>query len=234
MQELSIEGFRVFCQNREEAFTIRHEIFSAHSYYFETENPEPVILDIGAHIGLATLYFKKLYPHSHITAVEPHPTSFAILKKNSTENMLTSVNLHQAALVDDSVKRPKLTLHNDLSGTWLSTTGVVHNAWNGEQPTTEMLVPTLTLDSLISGPIDLLKMDIEGAEQKVLMAAQSGLKQVKEFFIEFHPHAGQNLEVLRVFLEENGFDLSYTQDGKEQELDKVNPRRLILMYGIRK
>lgn len=233
MIELSVEGFRVFCNNREEAFTIRHEIFSAHSYYFETENPEPVILDIGAHIGLATLYFKKLYPNAHITAVEPHPTSFALLKKNCDENMLTHVTLYQAALVDNSDKHPHLTLHTDQTGKWLSTTGVVPQAWNGEQLTTELSVPTLTLESLITGPIDVLKMDIEGAEQKVLMAAQKGLHQVQELFVEFHPHADQDLAALSRFLEETGFDLSYTQDGKEQELDKVNPRRLILLYGSR-
>ncbi len=233
MIELSVEGFRVFCKNREEAFSIRHEIFSAHSYYFETENPEPVILDIGAHIGLATLYFKKVYPQSHITAVEPHPISFALLKKNCDENMLTSVELHQAALVDSVAKHPRLTVHTDQAGKWLSTTGVVPRAWNGEQLTTELTVPTLTLESLITGPVDVLKMDIEGAEQKVLMATQKGLHQVQELFVEFHPHAGQDLAVLSRFLEESGFDLSYTQDGKEQELDKVNPRRLILVYGNR-
>ncbi len=233
MQELNIEGFRVFCQNREEVFTLRREIFSAHCYYFETESPSPVILDIGAHIGLATLYFKKLYPTAHITAVEPHPTSFSLLKKNCFENMLTDVTLHNSAVVDDTEKHPTLLLHTDTKDQWLSTTGVVIDAWNGEQETKELVVPTCTLASLITGPVDLLKMDIEGAEQKVMLAAGSKLQLVQQVLIEFHPHVGQDIKKLAHFLELAGFDLSYTQDGKEQDLEAVNPRRLILITGTR-
>lgn len=231
MHELSIEGFRFFCDNREEAFTVRHEVFSAHTYYFETDNQAPTILDIGANTGLATLYFKKIYPHAKITAVEPHPRSYELLSKNCYENMLEGVTTLRAAVVDDTTKHPTLLLHTDTAGKWLSTTSVVPRAWNGEQQTTELRVPTCTLDSLITGPVDCLKMDIEGAEQKVLMAARTGLSQVRELIVEFHPHAGQNLAQLSEFLHGVGFELLYTQDGKEQDLNKINPRRLIILSG---
>ena len=46
------------------------QIFGERLYDFESKNRAPVILDCGAHIGLASLYFKERYPEAHIRAFE--------------------------------------------------------------------------------------------------------------------------------------------------------------------
>lgn len=68
-----------------------YEIFFRDIYFFSADNQTPFILDCGANIGLATLYFKMLYPQSNIIAFEPSPNCFTLLTKNITANKLAGV-----------------------------------------------------------------------------------------------------------------------------------------------
>src|SRR5215204_3393788 len=58
------------------------DIFIARSLTFETANQSPRILDCGANIGLASLFFKRHYPAARITAFEADPEIAAILREN--------------------------------------------------------------------------------------------------------------------------------------------------------
>jgi len=49
------------------------EIFAREEYLFETSTPQPVIFDCGANIGMATPFFKWLYPESRVMCVEADP-----------------------------------------------------------------------------------------------------------------------------------------------------------------
>jgi FkbM family methyltransferase len=57
-------------------------------------------LDCGANIGLATLFFKRLYPESEIHAFEPDPETFKMLRRNVEQNSLSYVYLYNVALSD--------------------------------------------------------------------------------------------------------------------------------------
>jgi hypothetical protein len=56
-------------------------IFEEEIYAFESEIEAPRIIDGGANIGLATLYWKRQYPEGQIMAFEPAPRAFESLKK---------------------------------------------------------------------------------------------------------------------------------------------------------
>src|SRR6266540_416966 len=58
------------------------DIFKEQTYRFQTSHLSPYIIDGGANIGLSTLYFKELYPNSHITAFEADEQIFDVLKRN--------------------------------------------------------------------------------------------------------------------------------------------------------
>jgi hypothetical protein len=58
------------------------EIFVRQYYYFRANTDHPVIFDCGANLGMATLFFKWLYPKSRVEAFEPDPGTFAVLQKN--------------------------------------------------------------------------------------------------------------------------------------------------------
>ncbi|MBW7955808.1 FkbM family methyltransferase [Patescibacteria group bacterium] len=222
MQSTQLSPFTVWYDNSEEFHTLKREIFTQGVYYLELEKPDPVIIDAGAHIGLATMYFKKMYPNAKIWSIEPLIENFTLLKKNIIENQLEDVQLIQAGL---SANGEMMTLHFDSSPLhWWSTAGSQAEAWNHQQQTQSTEVPALQLSSLlreIAVPIDFLKMDIEGKELEVLKEAQSHLGQIKEMIIEYHPIKTQSLRHLLSLLENTGFSYQLWQDGHSVEETKT-------------
>ena len=68
-----------------------HEIFMRQVYFFRSDSDSPVIVDCGANLGLATLYFRTLYPRSVVEAFEPDPVTFKILEENIAHNAATGL-----------------------------------------------------------------------------------------------------------------------------------------------
>lgn len=194
-----LQNFTIFYNNSEEYHHLKREIFTSNLYYFETSNPKPLIIDAGAHIGLSTLYFKKVYPGAQIIAIEPNPKSFEILEKNIFENQIDGVTTINAAL--STAKGQEKLFLDSSDDEWHSTASFHKGSWAGTQKSSEIIVKTLTLSEFINQPVDFLKLDIEGSEQKVLTQAASNLKLVSEMHVEFHTHATQSLGKLVELLE---------------------------------
>lgn len=172
---------------KEEYKIISNEIFSKQIYKINLSPSSPHIFDIGSHIGLSILYFKKIYPNSIIQAFEPNPNVYPILQENIEQNRLKNVKIHNIALGQKNTKR---TFYIDSSGTCaFSTASFKKNAWNGKQQTLPILVNTEKLSDYINHNIDLLKMDIEGAEKEVLedLRINKKMKYVKNIIFEYHP-----------------------------------------------
>lgn len=211
MQKTKLGTFTVFFANQAEYHLLKNEIFTEDFYYFESDHLDPVILDIGANIGLATLYFKKHYPMARITAVEPLSANFKLLEQNIFTNNLTDTQALQVALAPQA---GTITLHTDQDNDWHSTASIVEGNWTRSQTTVAKTVPAVTLSSLINEPIDLLKIDIESAEQAVLNQALPKLNLVKQILCEFHPVAKQNLQALVKQLEKIDFKVELFKKGK--------------------
>ena len=75
-----------------------YEIFFREIYYFKSDTSSPFILDCGANIGMATLYFKMIYPQSEIIAFEPSSSCCAIIKKNIKSNNLAKITVLNKAV----------------------------------------------------------------------------------------------------------------------------------------
>ncbi len=224
-----LQNYTVFYYTKDEFHHLKREIFTHDSYYFESENPEPFIIDAGAHIGLATLYFKQLFPAAKITAIEPNPASFKLLGKNVFENQLNNVTLINAALSNESGTE---TLYLDKSpNQWWSTAGFIEGAWSGDQASKSLEIPTVSLNEIIQEPVEMLKMDIEGAEQRTLLAAEETMPLIKNIFLEFHPHPSQDKRKLIEMLDKY-FHLSFYKDNKEVKPTVV--RGLFQIEGVRK
>jgi FkbM family methyltransferase len=228
MPSTKLQQFVVSYTNSEEYHRLKTEIFTHDCYYFETDNPTPRIIDAGAHIGLATLYFKKLYPAAQIIAIEPHPANLELLEKNIWENNLEDIEVVPVAL---SRTAGQQEYFSDASrDAWFSTAGFLQGAWNQGQNSQSSQVKTETLGAFLQEPIDFLKMDIEGAEQEVLQAAGDQLGMVKHLMVEFHPHPGQDLVNLVTFLQERGFTTTVWKDG--QEVKPKHVRGLVLVEAV--
>lgn len=191
MQNARIGKNTVWYDNAEEFNELKKELYTEHRYYLELDKEDPVIIDAGAHIGLATLYFKQIYPDAKIIAIEPHPANFALLKKNIEENQLKNVELYQVALAP---KSGQMGL-NEPSGEreWRSGVGIIVGGWRGVQKTKPFRVKAVGIAEILGGPVDLLKMDIEGMEYEVLKAAGESLRQAKQIIVEVHPREGHRI-----------------------------------------
>ena len=233
---LSIKNFEIFGTDHKELKGIIKEIFTENSYYFETTKKNPTIVDVGAHVGVATLYFKYYFPQANILAIEPHPKAFSLLEKNISENRIENVTAIEAAL---GITNQEQTIYVDAEDTWLSTTSSTNGAWDESQETYPIEVEGITLDEVVmlsqkmynADLIDLLKIDIEGAEIELLFANALALKKVDQCIVEFHPtrENGLKLKDFLTFMNKHGFIL-------KSEI-KTSPRKrnvLQLIHFVRK
>lgn len=136
-----------------------------------------VIVDCGANVGITALYFASRYPKAKIYCIEPHPDNFEILKRN-TQSEVRIVPIH-AAVVGLPAATVRLSINEPAWGNKLS------NSEAGID------VPAITIPQLCTRYgfefIDLLKVDIEGAEEIVFAHAEF-LSRVKAGVIELHGH----------------------------------------------
>ncbi|MFH2085929.1 MAG: FkbM family methyltransferase [bacterium] len=213
MRSSRVGKYTIWYENAEEFRILKREIFGRNDYYVELESDNPVIVDAGAYIGDTTLYFKQLYPNARIIALEPFPHSFEILKKNVEENQLTGVELVQSALAP---KSGEVILHADISGhDWFTTVSHIKSGWDKRQKTQELKVRGVSLSEVVVGPIDLLKMDIEGMEVSVLKSLVGEFPRIKNIIAEVHPVGGRfPKEILRLLGRRAGYKIEVRVEGR--------------------
>jgi FkbM family methyltransferase len=175
-----------------------HEIFGQQVYLFVARRSDPTIIDGGANIGLATLYWKQLYPRAKIYAFEPDPDIYQALSWNCEHWRLENVILRQDALWITEGEMPFSPEGSDAGRLVCATAG--HS-----QPT--LMVSTTSLKTYLQTPVDFLKLDIEGCEIEVLKDCGDCLRGVEHLFVEYHSFIGceQRLDVLLSILRSAGF-----------------------------
>ncbi|MFA6254116.1 MAG: FkbM family methyltransferase [Candidatus Paceibacterota bacterium] len=179
------------------------EVFIGQEYFFETTEASPLIIDGGSNIGMSIFYFKKLWPNCQIISFEPDRQTFAVLADNVKTNKLTGITLHNLALAD---KPGSLNFYSDQEqpGSLIASTTPRHPGQNYET------VQSATLSEKVTGPVDFLKLDIEGAETEVIgeLAQTKKIKLLKNICLEYHHHIKRDedrLSEILTILEKNGF-----------------------------
>jgi FkbM family methyltransferase len=175
------------------SFLSAHQaIFEQGIYAFETGHDAPRILDGGANIGLATLYWKRRHPGARITAFEPDPAIFEVLAWNCRTH-----GLHDVELVPRGLWSQDGTLRfapDGADGGHVTPAGHETEATHEEAAaagTTSVAVTRLRPYLEAEARVDLLKLDIEGAETEVLLDCDGALGHVQRVFVEFHSYVGQ-------------------------------------------
>ena len=133
-----------------------------------------VIIDAGANIGVSTLYFAAKYPQAMVIAVEPDESNFRMLQTNTAG--WNSIRSMKAAIWKESVSV-------NLSGEKNSDFQVNLDGYGGT-------VEGITFDELMNrfavNYVDVMKIDIEGAEKEVFETAQTWIHKVGMIVIELH------------------------------------------------
>lgn len=153
--------------------------------------PDAVVLDIGANIGTISLVLHHLLPDGHVHAFEPSAHNLAHLRTNIAMNGADNVSVHPYAL-SDSRGVATLSYQPGFSGGAFISDHV-------QEYETEV-VTTMPLDEWVDEAgldrLDLIKLDVEGAELQVLAGAQRTLARFRstlDLIVECNPIALQRL-----------------------------------------
>jgi FkbM family methyltransferase len=163
------------------------------------------IVDLGANVGLSARFLCERYPDARVFAFEPDPEIFELAKRNVRGHPQVSLrNLGVAG------KQGQLELHRFPGGSW-GTSSFVTIQEVAETFTAE----AVTLDSIIDevGDIDLLKIDIEGAEYEVLEACRQ-LHRVRCIIGEVHAIPGASADRLFAMLSDFEIAAERVQGGQ--------------------
>lgn len=215
-------GFRFYSPNREEFARICQDVFPGHEYAFQTRERRPFVIDAGAHVGVATHYFKHHHPSARVLALEANPVTVALLRRNVSHNGLDDVTVLHAALAPETGEIPFYTGAEDReSSSWGDS--AVRQPWH-EGTAAAVHVPAVTLSSLLTAPVDMLKLDVEGLETAVLAEAAPRLALVRRIALEFHgtrANPGNAIARLVEILRTAGFTTEIRQYGAAVTLPEI-------------
>jgi FkbM family methyltransferase len=167
------------------------------------------IIDLGANIGLASLYFLGCYPTSRLLAVEPNPSSYQML----TSNLHNLTKLGRCRTLQAAVWSSEQALAADLNRSKdhysVFAACETSDAGSVKDPIMGLPMPRIISHSGFD-TVDILKVDIEGAETGLFGGDVSWLRQVGAIAIEFHDASRKDSNFDGI-MEEYGFDI-YDQD----------------------
>lgn len=194
---VSFNGFKISVVDMKSFIYQYQEIFMNQCYAFNTDSEKPVIYDCGANIGTSVLFFAKYHPKATIKAFEPSPSVFEVLKNNVQKNGIKNVELYQKAVW---IKNEELEFNDE---------GSDNGSIRGGANTNKIKVQALDFLEIINKEIkiDLIKIDIEGAENVLLPHIKSALPKIEKIFIEYHSfnNEEQKLAELLLLLTQNNF-----------------------------
>lgn len=159
-----------------------------------------LIVDVGANIGASALFLNAHFPGAQLACVEPDPANAALLRENLSLNNCAHAQVFEQGLWPHE---GRLSLVSDFRDGAAWSRRVVEMA---DGPVPALGVASF-VRSLPDGPIDILKVDIEGAEFPILRnreAASLLLQRTRFLALELHPEYGSTEEI-EAILAEAGF-----------------------------
>lgn len=145
-------------------------------YSFEPRKTPRVIVDGGANAGYASIYFANRFPDAHIIAIEPEASNFELLSLNTAD--YPNVRLVRSGLWS---RRTVLKIENPSEAHW---------AFRVDEGEGAEAIPAITMEDVLelspTGAVDILKLDIEGAEREVFRGDPKWLERVDALIVELH------------------------------------------------
>ena len=139
-------------------------------------------MDVGANIGLASIFYANKHPQARILAIEPEPSNFEMLRKNVQQ--YPNITPLPLALWKEDAALKIANSEGDYWGFRIEEVG--HSIDSFRQD----LIHGTSLDRLMKAHgldyIDLLKVDIEGAEKEVFESSAAWIDRVGAIAVECH------------------------------------------------
>ncbi|MDB5150051.1 MAG: FkbM family methyltransferase [Mucilaginibacter sp.] len=173
-----------------------NEIFIDEIYKFIPKTTS-VIIDCGANIGLASLYFKMYFPAAKVIAYEPDPEIFNTMQYN-----MLQFGFNDVVCFNEAISNKDGTTNFEVEGGHSGMITQNKNASNVIQ------VKTVRLKTILENyeNITFLKIDIEGHERSVFKDIADQLSKVDYLFLEYHSFTddSQNLDEILSIISKAG------------------------------
>lgn len=150
------------------------------------------VLDIGANEGFYSLRIQQQNRAAKVLAIEPVRATYKRLAENIELNSCSTVYTLQAA-VDSAAGRINLQCHSAVPTIASKNVGQLNQSWINKEHLAEEIAEAYSLDALVSryreygfDGIDLIKIDVEGAELDVLKGAVETLEKTARIVVEWH------------------------------------------------
>ncbi|MFA6007552.1 MAG: FkbM family methyltransferase [Candidatus Shapirobacteria bacterium] len=171
----------------------------------------PIIVDIGSHIGISVLYFKHRHPTAQVTCFEPNPKTFEILKKNTQ-------GLNHVEIINAAV--------HDFNGH--ANFGVGETAWGDslvdKEKDYKLPIKVISASEICDHPIDLLKIDAEGSEYAIIndLNNSGNINNIDHIVMEFHGKINGKHHLKKVLdaFKENDFEYTIGHDIRVLKADE--------------
>lgn len=151
------------------------EVWCDQVYRLPFAAPAGALLDMGANIGLTTLWMATQGRFSPIVAVEPDPDNAALVEKNLRQNNIAGEVLEAAVGPNDGFAYFERAAWSNMGHV-------------GEQGTPVRLVSVATiLKDFGLNSVGLAKVDIEGSEQALFLGPSEWMAHTDALIVEFHP-----------------------------------------------
>jgi FkbM family methyltransferase len=195
---------------------------------FRADNETPLILDCGANVGISALEFKRQAPGARIVAFEPDPVIGRQLRANLARNGAGDVDVVESAVWTAAGTVRFVTTGGDGGR-------VVDDDSSG------ITVSTIDLRDYLRGGVDLLKLDIEGAEYAVVAHIEPLLDHVKNLIVECHIDQTRltAFSDLVTRIRNAGFTVSFNTFGHWRDLtrwpavERMHFEQYVAVYGSR-
>jgi FkbM family methyltransferase len=183
-----------------------HDTFVRRTLDVTFHTDAPRVLDCGAHVGLVSLWLKRHWPAARITAFEPDPAIAGMLRVNVRRNDAADVEVVEAAVWNRAG-----TVTFRAAGSDAGAIDAVAADTTGQSRD----VRAVRLREWLTEPVDLLKLDIEGAEGDVLDDSADRLGAVSCIHLEVHDFDPRRRLLPRCLLrlEEAGFTYALSDLG---------------------
>lgn len=167
------------------------EVFSNDEYgflrgYLQSLS-EPRVIDVGAHIGTFALWCFEVCPQASVLSVEPSRDTWQVLVDNMSSYANSWRCLNKAAY--------------DMDGKLLKLKTSAPSMSHRLDDKGDIEVVSISLERLVNEvvqvdrPVDLLKVDIEGAEDMFLLGKSEILKRVNRVVVELHPYLCDTIKI---------------------------------------
>jgi FkbM family methyltransferase len=166
-----------------------------------------LIIDIGANIGIFSLFEAQSSSAPTVLCYEPIPENYELLIENIRANNLES-KIRASNLGVASVKGKRR---------FFLSSSPLHTYVEGDENDKSAMIECTTLDEIMRRHevkmVDLLKLNCEGAEYEILYSSADCLQQIREIRFEYHniDDKSQNRDALCSFLETKGFLITKTK-----------------------